>query len=476
MDSRAKTILGNLPCSIELPAGTGKTDTIVALAKAMSSRGKRTLVLTHTHAGIDAIRKRLKREGVPQRDVSVQTLDSWCFSLIRDFPLLAGIAVEEEPVWSRSEEYHLAGARAASASAVRRMLSVSYGVVAVDEYQDCQTWQHELVKSVASCVPTCVLGDRMQGLFYFSGFPVDWETEVVPAFLSIELPSVPHRWSGHNEELGEWLLWARTELMYERSVDLSRSPVNVIGRGQLCSELRKSSWANERVVAISHFPRDAANLVSRLGGDYTMIEEMEGRHLREFAQKVDTGDPGSIACDTVAFAVSCAFGVADVIESRHRKTLLSRRPISERNMEGTRLIAVQAVNRILDQPTHYSVRSALVAIANLPGFRLYRREAWNGVLEALRLCESTPELSTYDSVARVRDSLRHKGRTPESKIVGRTLLVKGLEFDHVVLDASSNRDGYNAHEFYVALTRGCKSVTIVADSYVLNPTRPRRVI
>jgi DNA helicase-2/ATP-dependent DNA helicase PcrA len=62
----AELILGNLRGAIEAPAGCGKTQTIVdALA---FSASKPYLVLTHTTAGVAALRKRLTRANVPAKN------------------------------------------------------------------------------------------------------------------------------------------------------------------------------------------------------------------------------------------------------------------------------------------------------------------------------------------------------------------------------------------------------------------------
>ena len=45
-----------MPCSVELPAGTGKTHLVAALAAAAAEQGERTLILTHTNAGVDVLR------------------------------------------------------------------------------------------------------------------------------------------------------------------------------------------------------------------------------------------------------------------------------------------------------------------------------------------------------------------------------------------------------------------------------------
>jgi hypothetical protein len=50
--------------------------------------------------------------------------------------------------------------------------------------------------------------------------------------------------------------------------------------------------------------------------------------------------------------------------------------------------------------------------------------------------------------------------------VSRPLLAKGLQYDYaVLLDA----DRYNAAELYVALSRGCRAVTVLSSSPVLTP-------
>jgi len=52
------------------------------------------------------------------------------------------------------------------------------------------------------------------------------------------------------------------------------------------------------------------------------------------------------------------------------------------------------------------------------------------------------------------------------RLIGTTLLVKGLEFDHgIVLDAAS----LSRKELYVALTRGTRSLTLVSSQSTLNP-------
>ncbi|QHC60993.1 UvrD-helicase domain-containing protein [Rathayibacter sp. VKM Ac-2760] len=471
-DDKISQILTSLPCSIELPAGTGKTELIGRLVERHALNGNRSLVLTHTHAGVDVIRRRLKRFGVPVQAVTVRTIDSWSFDLISKMPQLSGISVGDEPDWKLSQAYHNAARRAVQTPAIVRMLRASYNLLLVDEYQDCQLWQHELIAAFSATVPTCVLGDRMQGLFFFgTAQPVDWDSEVLPHFPGMPIDIQAWRWKGRNEELGEWLLGARSALLDGEKLDLEGAPVRLRPRSDGLAPFHESPRHPATTVAISRWPSDAALLARRLGGSFTMIEEIEGKHLRAFAEVVDSGDSSYIAAGTVQFAIDCAFGLAGVFSLKDRTSLSAGRPISSPE-ESEISLAVQATNGLLRDSTPAAVRLALVVIGRLPTFRLYRREAWFGVLEALRLCEATDDLSALDAVISVRTRMSRIGRRPESRIVGRPLLIKGLEFEHAVLE---NPAGYNAHELYVVLSRASTSLTIVTDTSSFAATRPIRV-
>ena len=123
-------ILASLPCSVELPAGTGKTQLIGRLVERRVKDGGRALVLTHTHAGVDVIRRRLKQFGVPARGVTVRTIDSWSFDLISKMPQLSGLLVEDEPDWSLAQRLSRRPHEpAVKSSAIMRMLRASYNLV-----------------------------------------------------------------------------------------------------------------------------------------------------------------------------------------------------------------------------------------------------------------------------------------------------------------------------------------------------------
>jgi hypothetical protein len=70
------------------PAGCGKTQFLVGSVKVNPSG--RVLVLTHTRAGVAAIRERLRKAGVAQQSFRVATLDAWSAWLALRFPKTSG--------------------------------------------------------------------------------------------------------------------------------------------------------------------------------------------------------------------------------------------------------------------------------------------------------------------------------------------------------------------------------------------------
>lgn len=464
----AHTARAAAPCAVELPAGCGKTELISWLARVSAESGERTLVLTHTNVGVDVLRRRLRRLGV-QAGVSVRTIDSWSFDLVRRFPQLSGLAVGREPDWSLSESYHLGAARCVDAGAISRMLSLSYSSLIVDEYQDCSAGQHELVVAISNILTTVVFGDRLQGLFFFgSNSPVVWQRDVVSTFPPLDMPTQPHRWKGA-PELGEWLIDARKALLTGGQLDFDSGPLDrfaVEDRVRACAKQPRTG----AVVAIAPMEHQCRSLAARLNGRYTMIEEVEGRILVQLATVLDAAEGRRTASAVVEFAVDCALGPARALPADARRRIADGRALSTKPFRDAPALT-RALEAVIEDPCAQKVLDVFHAMSALPGFRTYRREAWQDIQVALRFTSVTPDLSCRDAVARTRDRLRIHGRRHEQSIIARPLLVKGLEFDHAVVAVTS---GMDAHELYVSLTRGSASVAVVSDDSVVSPVAPEK--
>jgi superfamily I DNA/RNA helicase len=153
--------------SVIAPAGCGKTQHIVeAIAK--HSDSKPILVLTHTNAGVAALRARLQRARVPASRYRVSTIDGFALFLVKSFPKRSGIGSDSPALSSSKLNYAVIRQHATvllESAHIKQMLGASYSRVFVDEYQDCVLPQHRIVSQLANHFPCVVLGDPLQAIF-----------------------------------------------------------------------------------------------------------------------------------------------------------------------------------------------------------------------------------------------------------------------------------------------------------------------
>ena len=217
--------------TVTAPAGCGKTH-LIANALARHQEGKPVLVLTHTNAGVAALRERLDRAGAPPKAYRLSTIDGWAMRLISTFPARSGHGSTILNLTNPSTDYpniRVAAARLLQAGHISDILAASYSRLIVDEYQDCSIRQHTLVAFVSKTLPTCVLGDPLQAIF---GFGIDilakWDEEVLAWFPSVGELSTPWRWINANAEpLGSWLLDVRQKLLCNEPIDIRAAPAAV---------------------------------------------------------------------------------------------------------------------------------------------------------------------------------------------------------------------------------------------------------
>lgn len=458
-------VLEALPCSVTFPAGAGKTELIAAAAAEVAARGGSSLVLTHTNAGVDALRRRMRKFGVPRDQGVVRTIDSWSYDLIAHFPTLAQLAVPVTPDWAKAADYHRAAAQAVMTDAVRRMLRVSYTNLFIDEYQDCLTDQHDLAVALSDVVPTAVMGDPLQSLFNFGdNRPVDWTDDVVASFPSISLEHRPYRWHPNHKDLGVWLVGIRDDLLRERPIDLTGSPVRWVRRQDPQTFVTTCYHAlkfDGTVAALGRFRTDCVNAAGRLGGTYAVMEAIDERTTLDLATKIDTKSGAEVAHALVEFAVRSTAGLASHIPSAKRKRLADGNSFSTTKDELKP--AYEGILQLRNSPAPREAREVLGLLSRLPGVSIHCREAWNELARALATA-STDDCTVSEAIQRERNHTRMVGRRPRAHVVSRPLLVKGLEYDHVILMDPTN---YSAQELYVALTRGSKSVTVISDRPLL---------
>jgi DNA helicase-2/ATP-dependent DNA helicase PcrA len=134
-----------------------KTEMIANVA----AQCQRALVLTHTHAGVHAIRARLKRMRIPHRQTAVDTIAGWSTRYAHAFPGVARPPPGDPRNKDEWDQLYRGPTQALSVPAIREVVRASYDRVLVDEYQDCSLLQHQLAVAVSTIVPTLIFGDEM---------------------------------------------------------------------------------------------------------------------------------------------------------------------------------------------------------------------------------------------------------------------------------------------------------------------------
>ena len=463
------------PGYVVAPAGYGKTHLI---ADAVGLATTRQLVLTHTYAGVNALRRKMRELRVPSSACRVDTIASWALRLCLSYADASGWAVQR-PAGEQWTTLYRTCAALLDHPFIRRILKASYGGLYVDEYQDCSTDQHQLVLSLARDLPCRVLGDPLQAIFDFEDeSPVDWDGEIPDNFMRLGQLETPHRWvRARQPALGAWLQAARSHLEEGRPLDLTRLVDGVtirhaedenallIAQGNACRHF--DCERRHSVIAIhkghQHYKAKCHRLARNIGGRFSSIEEIEGRDLFSFIDRVERARTNQMRLKKlVAFAADCMTSVGDNLPA---PTFRGEHTQIRSNTRNPAVAA--AANAYLADPSCVSMAGFLDALNALPEVRVIRADLFYRMMGVLKKHLLHPDLTLRDAAERYHSEFRYRGRpVGRRRLIGTTLLVKGLEFDHaIVLDAMS----LSRKELYVALTRGARSLTIISTTATLNP-------
>lgn len=473
VNASVEEMLGSTRAFVVAAAGCGKTELLGQLVA--DERSGRQLVLTHTHAGVAAIKKRLANMRVRHEKFHLDTIAGWCLRYGAAYTAISGYrpGAEADPDWAA---VYPGTEKVCRTQLGKRILGESYSGVLIDEYQDCSKKQHALVLALAECVPCRGVGDPLQTIFGFRDDPiVPWETikadfQVVDGALT-----VPWRWSreGRNAALGEWLVSARMQL--ERTGQLvigNDAPViwvkhdaNVEAPEAWAAACRNvGAAASETLVTILKWPNNCKDLAKRMGGRWPIVERFDDPDLLRLGEKLVDADGPTVVAELVEFVSDRMTGMGTALRTAVG-AIKAGRGVSRitRNREHA-----DRLSALADAPTP---SNALVWLEGVLGHRddwwLYRRECVFQLREALRHCSVDTFVELPDMVAAARTRARHRGRHTHRRIIGTPLLVKGLEFDHAVL--LWEPDHLSLQGLYVALTRASKSLTIVSRSRTLLP-------
>ncbi len=457
--------------SITAPAGCGKTQ-LIADSLAAHTQEEPVLILTHTNAGVSALRARLKRANVHPSAYRVSTIDGFAMRLISKFPARSGHNPVHLDLNNPSADYPAireAASQLLRSGHLAQPIRGTYSRLLVDEYQDCGVTQHSIVMGLAQLLPTCVLGDPMQAIFNFRGNQLISWAEVQGQFPAAGELSTPWRWRrAGTENLGQWLLGARQQLLAGQPVDLRQAPrelqwIELLAATQ-DQQRREAARTNGTTVSDTVLViGDAINvrgrhlLASQTPGAMS-VEAVDLRDLVSFARQFDLNSADPLS-QLVGFASVVMTGVGATTLQARVTTLRAGRARTGPTPAEAECVA------FVERPTIASALNVLTALANQSGTRVYRPE----VLLCCRAAMQSTLAGTTDfltAAIQARERNRHLGRPLARRAVGSTLLLKGLEADVAVL---LQPELMTAQNLYVALTRGAKRIVVCSASPILTP-------
>ena len=454
--------------SVVAAAGCGKTEQIV---NAVEFGEGRRLILTHTHAGVDALRHRLRARKVSTNRYAIDTIAGWCLRYAASYPLRSGLNVPEPKGEQDWAGVYAATLQLLASGAIERVLRASYTGVLVDEYQDCSHRQHEIVSAIALVLPTCVFGDPLQAIFDFNGqAPVDWDAAVFPTFPRIRTLTKAHRWRRHdNAALATWLETIRPALETGNTLQLDSGPACVTwewlpdqhGPRQnkiIGACLRAMGNGNLVVIADSVNEGARAAIARSLGKQrFSTIEPVECKAIFGATRKLATTNGPKRLEATLDLLEKCMTGIGRAAFEKAVGARKLGRKLGEAQF-GTLIDLALALQ---EDASDVSCLALIDGFATLPTCHVYRREMLSAVRSALKLVLADEKVSLSEAVWRVQNQLRHAGRRVPYYSVGSTLLVKGLEFENVVIVHSPD---LSRKDWYVALTRATHRITILSPS------------
>ena len=454
--------------AITAPAGCGKTH-LISEALKRHTGAKPILVLTHTNAGVAALRARLAKMKIDPDRYKLGTIDGWCMRVVGAYPTRSGVNPKCLSLRTPNRDYpHIKAATTnlLNTHDIDNIIAATYERLIVDEYQDCTIEQHEIVRKLNAILPTCVLGDPLQAIFGFAGKIPNWKTEVLKHFSDEGTLDTPWRWkNAGTTEFGNWLLHCRSLIATGRSIHLDKSPdevswVQLDGHNDMARQIKagqtKSPSRNGSILIIANsiIRENHWRFAKRIGA----ANVVESADLRDFIQFADGFD---ITADTAVYRlVDFAGEVMSGVEASNMKRRI--RSLLAKTARNSPTDAEDAALNFHSNRSPKCAADLLEIINQQKGVYCYRRTILNACIQAFRSCSDEGDFA--EMAVKIRERNRHQGRILPLRAVGSTLLMKGLEADvSVILET----DRLSANELYVAMTRGCRKLVVCSRSQIL---------
>ena len=474
------------------PAGHGKT-TAIADCLLSCPENSCQLVLTHTHAGIASLRTKFRQKNIPTNKYQLETITGFAQRYVLSYLGSTVLPSEED-----KEYFSIAVNKCCDllkSNIIQFILKASYNRIFVDEYQDCTIDQHNMIMNLAHSLPLHVLGDPLQGIFFFENKPlVDFKKDL-DSFKCFKFLNHPWRWEKSNPALGQCILNIRKCLETNQTITLENRPkdgfhvikCNANDDKYKClgKLIQYHDSDNLLVICPSYKEYDQKNQLRFRGN---LNDRIRIKQRVDYANKffivdaIDSSEYYKCAKAIDAYLEKCRQGrkickiahLHNILENLHLNMTEVNKWINKKNNSlkkrtkenASFSIAIKESFSFFEtQKTLSSLRDVITLIIHLPGIKCYHRNLYSSIYKCFDIAQ-TNSLSMFESMKLLKTRVRHQGRDIEGKCFGTTLLTKGLEFDSVILwDVHKFEDAKN---FYVAISRARKKLILITESVLIN--------
>lgn len=444
------------------PAGYGKTEEI---ANAVKSCSEKQLILTHTRAGVAALQDRMKKKQIRNEKFEIDTIASFCMKWCKAYPATAEVHISDKISEIDYLKIYKGTQKLFSYSWARKVLKQTYSGLFIDEYQDCTESQHAIFMELEDLFPIRVLGDPLQGIFYWikGDKIVNWNTFT---FKVISPLTMPWRWQKTNKALGLMLDNLRKKII--TALDGNDVTINIANVPGCMTILNSTQWNNgsfaykiknyERIVYLSAFPNKQKSFSQHNGGFFQCDEVKDLAETETIIAGIEAEQNEKKALALLESLKSMINGIQTELGSYIKnlgkgKSDFSR--ISKHKDLG------QLIETVCKNDTPKSVLGILRWFEQSTEFKIYRAELFYRILKIYAyMTEENVTLHETIEVLSCQQYFTEK-RFSFPRLSSRTVLTKGLEFDCVIIDA---RDKMDVRDFYVAITRAKKHIYIISDA------------
>lgn len=453
------------------PAGYGKTHLIVNCLKESK---KKQLILTHTHAGVAAIKERIKKSDIPTRKYHVETITSFSQKYVHAFYSGTDIPKQEHSktyypfIINKCRELF-------KIDLISSVFKRSYSGLFVDEYQDCNNTQHLLIKTLSDYLPTRILGDPLQGIFNFNGSDIiDLEDELEFREFNENKYSLsfPWRWKSTNEELGQELDQIRKKIIKGTPIEISQLKQIETRRYDSAKlfnpkyEFSKFIYSlmSQKSLLIIH--PDSSNLNVRINfnknfkNKFKLLESIDGKDFYKEAKKLDEMTKET-SFENLKMLSEKLFNKTALNKWFNANGIKNKRKEEDKIFSNT---LKEIVSDLEGGINLNKIKFFFETLKQLPEISIVRKELLNSIMISVDQA-STSDQTIYEAMLSHRNKIRVIGRKVSGKCLGTTLLTKGLEFDTVVVLKANHFTCKK--NFYVAISRACKRLVLCYEKDII---------